>query len=85
MLYRDDPSLDYGLMADLRPGVGVVTLWSTGYSVTPEGIGSGSSADEIAAAYPDASGDELAGRRRSPATRIARTGSTSAATTWSRA
>ena len=56
--YRDDPSLDYGLMADIRPGVGIVTLWSTGYSVSPEGIGYGSSADEIAAAYPEATGDE---------------------------
>ena len=58
MVSRADPSGQYGLMADIRPGVGVVSLWSTGYSVTPEGIGFGSSADEIAAAYPDATGDE---------------------------
>ncbi len=56
--YRDDPSLDYGLMADLRPGVGVVTLWATGYSRTPEGVGTGSTTEDLAAAYPDATGDE---------------------------
>ncbi len=55
---RDDPSGAYAVMADIRPGVGVVTLWATTSSRTPEGVGSGSTADELAAAYPDATGDE---------------------------
>jgi hypothetical protein len=66
VLYRDDPSGQYALMADIRPGLGVVTLWATGDSRTPEGVGSGSTADEIAAVYPDATGDEARWTARVP-------------------
>jgi hypothetical protein len=55
--HRDDPSGAYAVMADIRPGVGVVTMWATTQSRTPDGVGSGSTAEEVRAAYPDATGD----------------------------
>jgi hypothetical protein len=54
---RDDPSGAYAVVADIRPGFGVVTLSATTHSRTPEGVGTGSTADEIRTVYPDASGD----------------------------
>jgi hypothetical protein len=55
---RDDQSLMYAVVADLEPGVGVVDVWTTTYSRTPEGVGSGSTPDEVEAAYPGTTGDD---------------------------
>jgi hypothetical protein len=55
--YRDDPSGTYAVMAEVRTGVGVVSVWATTISRTPEDVGYGSSPDELVAAYPDATGD----------------------------
>ena len=47
------------LAADLRPGVGIVTLHAPSSRVmTPEGVGTGSTAQEVSATYPEAEGDE---------------------------
>jgi hypothetical protein len=58
VLYRDDPSGAYAVMADIRPGSGVVALWATTWSQTPEGVGTGSTAEDVAAAYPGATPDD---------------------------
>ncbi len=55
---RDDPSGMYGVMAEVRTGVGVVSVWATTISRTPEDVGYGSTPDELVAAYPDATGTD---------------------------
>jgi hypothetical protein len=52
--WRDDASGTYAVTADVRPGVGVVSVSATTDTVTPEGVGTRSTVDEVRAAYPDA-------------------------------
>ena len=57
VVWRDDESGAYAVTADTRPDAGVVDISATTDSVTPEGVGTGSTAEDVLAAYPDATGD----------------------------